>query len=351
MDIIVSPAGKTVSPPTDEYNPLIDDHGLSKQYETPLPEPITSFAALKDRIRHHYELASDYYYSLWGEHVHHGYFLEPTDTKERAQIRLIELLLERAKLEKGSTVLDVGCGIGGTSRYLAKQLDCNVTGLTISGKQVEMALKLTFEQNPGHKAKVSDEESISFGTGSVQFIELDAERLGHWPTPPTGIFHCFHCIWISEAMSHLPDKKLFFRNAFRLLESDGKLVVADWFKAEGLTDAQFETDIKPIEDGMLLPPLCTQSEYVRLAEKAGLKVFSEPLDISQNVSKTWDISWSLIQSPALWAFAFSQGRDAIAFLQAFRAMRRGYANGTFCYAVMVFQKNMPGVGFPGEDSR
>jgi tocopherol O-methyltransferase len=51
-----------------------------------------------------------------------------------------------------------------------------------------------------------------------------------------------------------------------------------------------------------------------------------------------DISWSLVQNPSLWAFALSQGRDGIAFLQAFRAMRRGYANGSFRYAVMSFQK-------------
>jgi len=51
-----------------------------------------------------------------------------------------------------------------------------------------------------------------------------------------------------------------------------------------------------------------------------------------------DISWSLVQNPALWAFAIAQGRDGLAFLQAFRAMRRGFANGTFRYAVMAFQK-------------
>ncbi len=47
---------------------------------------------------------------------------------------------------------------------------------------------------------------------------------------------------------------------------------------------------------------------------------------------------SLVQSPSLWALALTQGRDFIAFLQAFRAMKRGYANGTFLYAVMAFQK-------------
>ena len=38
---------------------------------------------------------------------------------------------------------------------------------------------------------------------------------------------------------------------------------------------------------MLLPPLCSQTDYVKAAELAGLDVFSEPFDISQKVSKTW----------------------------------------------------------------
>ena len=113
---------------------------------------------------------------------------------------------------------------------------------------------------------------------------------------------------------------------------------------------------------MLLPPLCTQSDYVEFAKDAGFSTFSEPFDISKNVARTWqvtleslhlkvvnssnadivriyrDISLSLVQSPALWALAFAQGRDFIAFLKAFRAMKRGYTNGTFRYAVMVFQR-------------
>lgn len=40
-------------------------------------------------------------------------------------------------------------------------------------------------------------------------------------------------------------------------------------------------------DGMLLPPLCTQQEYVQLATSAGLNIFGGPKDISKDVSKTW----------------------------------------------------------------
>lgn len=320
---------------TPSSDPLAGHVG--DNYETPPPEPSSSFAGLKDRIKRHYEICSDYYYSLWGEHIHHGYFLDPADSKEVAQTRLIDLLIERSQLASESQVLDVGCGIGGTSRYLAKQMRCSVTGVTISGQQVKLARDLSEKEAGSGQEKTGEFGFTRLGDGGVRFLELDAEKMGDFFNEPA-TKATFDCVWISEAMSHLPDKELFFRNAWMLLNADGKLVVADWFKAEGLTDVQVEADIKPIEDGMLLPGLNTQSEYVYFAKRAGFKVFSEPFDISKEVSKTWDISWSLVQNPALWAFAISQGRDGLAFLQAFRAMRRGYANGTFRYAVMVFRK-------------
>jgi tocopherol O-methyltransferase len=43
----------------------VPSHDISNDYEIPAAEPFTSFEALKNRIRHHYELCSDYYYSLW----------------------------------------------------------------------------------------------------------------------------------------------------------------------------------------------------------------------------------------------------------------------------------------------
>ena len=187
-----------------------------------------------------------------GEHIHHGYFLDPKDTKEVAQTRLIELLFDRAGLGKRVSVLDVGCGIGGTSCYLARLHDCNVTGITISGKQVEMATRLSREQTDIEPN--AGDDRIKLDQGSVRFIELDAEKMDdYFCTQET-----FGCVWISEAMSHLPHKEHFFRNAFRFLEPGGKLAVADWFKAEDLTDQQLEADIKPIEGPSLLSHTSTR---------------------------------------------------------------------------------------------
>ncbi|KAK3308041.1 S-adenosyl-L-methionine-dependent methyltransferase [Chaetomium strumarium] len=378
----------TVSPAASD-----ETTGLSKQYDTPLGLAHSTMQALKDRIKLHYDLASDYYLNLWGEHIHHGYWptdeSKASDSKETAQLNLIRLLLDISHLspDESSTagtnakplrILDVGCGIGGTTRYLASTLGATVTGITISSKQVHIATRLSkaaasssssssssfssattptlsssssTPANGGAQAHDDDDEPSSFiplgpKGGKVRFIELDAEKMGEFSSSTSSSERdgqeegsgCFDAVWISEALSHFPNKALFFQNAHTLLRPGGKLVLADWFKAEGLDQRAFEADIKPIEDGMLLPPLCTQQGYIGLATGAGLEVLSEPKDISRDVSKTWDISWSLVQNPSLWAFAFSQGRDGVAFLQAFRAMRRGYANGSFRYAVMSFVK-------------
>jgi tocopherol O-methyltransferase len=160
---------------------------------------------------------------------------------------LIDLLLERSELPAGSTVLDVGCGIGGTTRHLAKNYGCKVTGVTISGRQVEIAQKLTLEasgtQEEGQKGLG---DAFKLGDGSVRFIEFDAEKMGDFFNKEPNVAK-FDCVWISEAMSHLPNKALFFRNAALLLNPGGKLVVADWFKSEVLTEEQFKADISPIE--------------------------------------------------------------------------------------------------------
>lgn len=190
-----------------------------------------------------------------GEHIHHGYWAteesKAKDSKETAQINLIRLLLDISGVTGGSKVLDVGCGIGGTTRYLASELGCTVTGITISTKQVEIAKRLTKAaaeketSASGTGEAVEDAEGfIQLGKGKVRFIELDAETMGNYFASDSGTFDA---VWISEALSHFPNKALFFQNAQKVLKPGGKLALADWFKAEGLDEKAFNDDIKPIE--------------------------------------------------------------------------------------------------------
>lgn len=131
-----------------------------------------------------------------------------------------------------------------------------MTGITISSKQVEIANRLTkaaAESESQNAAEFTSAEApgipdadgfIRLGSGKVRFLELDAEKMAGFFGGQEGTFGT---VWISEALSHFPNKPLFFENAKRVLNPGGKLVLADWFKAENLDETTFVNDIKPIE--------------------------------------------------------------------------------------------------------
>ena len=81
---------------------------------------------------------------LWGEHIHLGFYPpgEAGIDFRKAKVQFVHELVKWSGLDqlpKGSRILDVGCGIGGSSRILAKYYGFNVTGITISPAQVKRA--------------------------------------------------------------------------------------------------------------------------------------------------------------------------------------------------------------------
>lgn len=112
-----------------------------------------------------------------------------------------------------------------------------------------MATRLTrteaAKDNPALADQQPDAEGfLRIGKGKVKFLELDAEKMGDVFASQS---ESFDAVWICEALSHFPNKTLFFQNAQKVLKKAGKLALADWFKEEGLDEKQFADDIKPIE--------------------------------------------------------------------------------------------------------
>lgn len=265
----------------------------------------------KEKIREHYDVVSPYYISLWGNHIHHGYWIRGDESKEQAQLQLIDHLAEAASLPRDCSLLDIGCGFGGSSIYLSKKFNARATGITISPVQVELANKAAKQA----------------GANAV-YLQMDAEAM-NFPEP-------FDVLWSVESISHYQDLGKFFASASKLLKPGGVMAVTDWFKKDGLTPAQSKKTLGPIEKGMLIE-LHTMKEYEDLMEKNGLLVARTEV-LNKECAKTWDISVDIIKKKELWAIAASHGIAFLHFLRSFKAMRAGFASGNFVYGLIVARK-------------
>ncbi len=59
----------------------------------------------------------------------------------------------------------------------------------------------------------------------------------------------FDFVWICEVLSHFSRKDKFFSSAQRVLKPQGRIILADWFKAPNLSQEQHDKYIVPIEQG------------------------------------------------------------------------------------------------------
>ncbi|HEY6266848.1 MAG TPA: class I SAM-dependent methyltransferase [Candidatus Acidoferrum sp.] len=274
----------------------------------------------KHKIIELYDVISPYYPSLWGEHLHHGYWIVGDESKEKAQLQLVEHLAQLANIKSGSEILDIGCGMGGSSLYLARNYNATVTGITISPVQVEMA------------TAAAARERID-----VKFLVMDAEAMDFQKQ--------FDVLWSVESISHYQHLEDFFVSASRLLKPGGAFGIIDWFKKKNLTSAETEKFILPIEKGMLCE-LQIMDDYEQYLTSNGLQITHREV-LNKNCAKTWDLGLDIIKNRSFWALAAKYGSNIVSHLKAFRAMRAGFASGNFVYGLIVARapSNPPAQGW------
>ena len=228
-----------------------------------------------------------------------------------AQLQLTKYLAELANVSIGAELLDIGCGFGGSSVFLARNYQARATGITISPVQVEMA------------QRAAAAEQVD-----AQFLLMDAEALTFTKQ--------FDLLWSVESISHYHDRRKFFLDAVRFLKPGGTFALTDWFKRAGLSPAQTRKFVRPIEQGMFIE-LETMDDYESHLIESGLEIVHR-LDLSQQCARSWDLGLDIIRDRSFWALAAKQGRHFVTYLRAFRAIQAGYRSGNFVYGLFVARK-------------
>ncbi len=263
-------------------------------------------------IKFHYDLISIFYHIFWGEHIHHGYW-QGSEDQYQAQLNLIQLLYERSGLKPGMKVLDIGCGLGGSSLWLAGKQGCEVKGITVSPIQAKIA---------NYKAKKRNIDS------ATTFQLKDANNL-------SGIDKSFDCVWIIECSEHISDKNKFFGQCYSLLRPGGKLALCSWLRGGRALE---ETELlREIYDAMLCPGFLSGAEVVDiLAENDFCKVEFE--DITSRVKQTWDICIEISKRASVRMLLPVMGQRVHRFVESFELMKKAFDNNLMEYGMVTAKK-------------
>jgi cyclopropane fatty-acyl-phospholipid synthase-like methyltransferase len=136
-------------------------------------------------------------------------------TRDDALAASNEFLAHKAGVGSATHVLDAGCGVGGSSIWLARHRGARVTGITIAPEQVDIATRLSREAGLEHL---------------LSFHEMDFAATSF----PEG---SFDVVWNIESMCHSFDKEQYLRHVLKLLAPGGRFVCLDMFGRDGQEEA------------------------------------------------------------------------------------------------------------------
>lgn len=160
-------------------------------------------------------------------------------------------------------VLEAGCGIGATSRYLAKKYpDCHFTGISLGTEEIELAKKIQKEQH------LTNIEFISGNYNNTEFKD-----------------HSFDCVFALESIVYAVNKKDVINEVSRILKPNGKCVIIDGFFPKNQPSSTFLKNAYMLTlSKRSIPGVISLQEIQSYLKSAG---FTNIIihDLSKNISK------------------------------------------------------------------
>lgn len=202
-------------------------------------------------INSYYDLVTDFYEYGWGQSFHFAPRFRG-ESFAASLARHEHYLALRLGLRPDMRVLDVGCGVGGPMRAIARFSGAHVTGVNNNDYQIGRG------REHNRRAGLADR---------CEFLKAD---FMHLPVPD-GTFDAAFAV---EATCHAPDKVALFREIFRVLKPGGSFAGYEWCMTDRF-DPQNPTHQaikKGIEEGDALPDIWPTHHVVDALRQAGFQI-------------------------------------------------------------------------------
>ena len=221
-----------------------------------------------ETVNDYYDLCSELMQFGWNESLHFAP-LTPEESLEEAIVNHQRLMIERLGLQEGMRIVDIGCGVGGPMRRVARESGANVVCLNNNKQQLEEARRRNLKAGLDHKA-----EYIECNFMDMSIIEANSFDAGY----------------AIESTCHAPDKQHAFAEIFRVLKP-GALF---WGQEMCMTE-KFDPDNsrhRAAKDelmlGIALNDIATFSEVNRALESVGFQIIEAmDRDIKDGPSTPW----------------------------------------------------------------
>lgn len=280
--------------------------------------PLGACTALYEGIGSFYDSSSSIWETVWGEHMHTGHYGDEGQdagkkTHLQAQDDMIDKLIDFASAGSAADddacawsnalhgtqafgdavdVLDMGCGVGGATRHIARLVHCNALGVSLSPYQVARAKERSAAADERDEFK-----HAARGTSTVDFKVANALHLDR--APGGGIpDDSFDLVWSLESGEHMPDKEVWMTEVYRVLRPGGVFACATW--------CHRELDERPLDEAerTLLARICKNyflPEWVPVSRYADLAASLGMMDIrTADWTKAVLPFWPAVIRSALW---------------------------------------------------
>jgi len=212
------------------------------------------------QIRENFAVVSDLYAELWGEYFHLAWFARDDEDLETSFERTHHRYLHDARVAEAEWIIDLACGPGKFSAHVAEHTQGHILGIDLSEAQLAKARRYT-------------RDNLTFLQGNIMHVDALRQR--------------FDAAFLLDAACYLPNRMRALKGIARVLTPRGRLLIADWLRAERVNWAQRSLLLEPLIRYWRFSSLDTLSHYQTMLTGAGFEVICAE-DVTERVRKNWD---------------------------------------------------------------